>query len=45
MASVLVVDDEVTLLQLYRFVLTNHGHEVVGEAVNGRQAIDLYDSL
>ena len=33
---ILVVDDAVILRQMLRNILTTHGYEVVGEAINGK---------
>lgn len=43
MARVLIVDDAAFMRMMLREILTKAGHEVVGEASNGKEAIDLYD--
>jgi two-component system chemotaxis response regulator CheY len=45
MARVLVVDDSLYVRQVLASVLTDMGHEVVGEAANGREAVARYREL
>jgi len=45
MARVLIVDDAKFMRTLVRDALTKAGHEIVGEAENGNQAIELYKNL
>ena len=45
MAKVLIVDDAKFMRTLVRDALTAAGHEIVGEAENGNQAIQLYKEL
>ena len=45
MARVLVVDDAAFMRKMVSDALTKGGHEVVGEAVNGVEAIDRYREL
>ena len=45
MARVLVVDDAVFMRKLLSDTLAAGGHEVVGEASNGHEAIALYGEL
>jgi two-component system chemotaxis response regulator CheY len=45
MARVLVVDDAAFMRKLVSDVLTKGGHEVVGEAGNGAEAVDRYAEL
>ncbi len=45
MAKVLVVDDAAFMRMIVKDILTKHGHEVVGEAVNGVEALDKYREL
>ncbi|MGN7300528.1 response regulator [Ferdinandcohnia sp. SAFN-114] len=45
MAKVLVVDDAAFMRMQLRDMLTKLGHEVVGEAENGIQAIDTYNKV
>jgi two-component system chemotaxis response regulator CheY len=45
MARVLVVDDAAFMRKLVSDVLTKGGHEVVGEAGNGTEAVDRYAEL
>ena len=44
--TVLIVDDAVFMRQMIRDILLNTGRfEVIGEAANGREAVDLYAEL
>lgn len=45
MASVLVVDDASFMRKRMKDILVNGGHEVVGEAENGKEAIGLFMQL
>lgn len=45
MAKVLVVDDTAFMRKILRDALTGGGHEVVGEAVDGQDAVDRYREL
>src|SRR5918994_4413671 len=45
MARVLVVDDAAYLRKMVTEALTKGGHEVVGEAGNGAEAIDRFQEL
>lgn len=45
MARILIVDDSAIMRKNLVFIFNNNGHEVVGEAVNGKQAITLYQEL
>ena len=42
---VLLADDEAHVRLLIRTVVTSLGYEVVGEAADGRRAIELFDAL
>jgi two-component system, chemotaxis family, chemotaxis protein CheY len=42
MARIMIVDDSMMMRTTLRRILEKSGHEVVGEAVNGQQAIDDY---
>lgn len=42
MAKVLIVDDAAFMRMMVKDILTKNGYEVVGEAVNGIEAIELY---
>lgn len=44
-ARILIVDDAKFMRTLVRDALTSGGHEIVGEAENGNQAIELYNDL
>ncbi len=45
MAKILVVDDAAFMRMMLADILKNSGHEVVGEAVNGNDAIAKYAEL
>jgi two-component system, chemotaxis family, chemotaxis protein CheY len=45
MARVLIVDDAAFMRMMLKDILTKNGLEVVGEAVNGADAIDKYREL
>ncbi|MBC7644442.1 MAG: response regulator [Thermoleophilia bacterium] len=45
MARVLVVDDAMFIRHIISDLLTRHGHEVVGEAANGKEAVERYREL
>ncbi len=45
MASVLIVDDSSFMRNVLRYIIEGGGHTVVGDAVNGEQAVTLYKSL
>ena len=42
MAKILITDDAAFMRMMLRDILTQGGHEVVGEAANGIEACDLY---
>jgi two-component system chemotaxis response regulator CheY len=45
MARVLVVDDAIFMRKMVSDALTKQGHEVIGEASNGAEAITQYQAL
>ena len=45
MAKVLIVDDSRTSRRILRNILTENGHEVVGEAENGQIGYEKYIEL
>jgi two-component system chemotaxis response regulator CheY len=45
MAKILVVDDAVPVRALIKIILANGGHEVIGEASNGSEAVEKYRQL
>jgi two-component system chemotaxis response regulator CheY len=45
MANILIVDDAAFMRMMLRDILIKGGHEVVGEAANGLEAIDQYGKL
>jgi two-component system chemotaxis response regulator CheY len=42
LARILVCDDSMLMRMLIKNALTENGHEVVAEAANGKQAVELY---
>ncbi len=45
MSTVLVVDDAAFMRMMIKNILTEGGFEVVGEAENGSQAVEMYNEL
>jgi len=45
MARVLIADDAAFMRMMIKNILTQNGHEVVGEAENGQQAVDKFTEL
>jgi len=45
MARVLIVDDAAFMRMLLKKILTQAGHQVVGEAANGKEAVQKYQEL
>jgi two-component system chemotaxis response regulator CheY len=45
MARVLVVDDAVFMRKVVSDALTKGGHEIIGEAANGQEAVDQFQAL
>ncbi|MEN3042454.1 MAG: chemotaxis protein CheY [Fervidobacterium sp.] len=45
MAKVLVVDDAAFMRMMLKDILTKAGHEVIGEAANGVEAVEKYKEL
>ena len=45
MARVLVADDAAFMRMMIKNILTQNGHEVVGEAENGAEAVEQYAEL
>jgi two-component system chemotaxis response regulator CheY len=45
MANILIVDDAAFMRMMLKDILVKGGHEVVGEAANGLEAIDQYGKL
>jgi two-component system chemotaxis response regulator CheY len=45
MARVLITDDAAFMRMMIKNILVQHGHEVVGEAANGVEAVSQYTTL
>ena len=45
MARVLIADDASFMRQMIRAIIEPEGHEVIGEATNGIEAVELYKEL
>ena len=45
MAKILIVDDSKTSRKILRSILEENGHEVIGEAINGRESVSKYEEL
>lgn len=45
MAKILIVDDSKTSRKILRNILEENGHEVIGEAVNGKESVSKYMEL
>ncbi len=45
MARILIADDASFMRQMIREIIEPEGHEVVGEATNGIEAVELYQEL
>ncbi|NLL73828.1 MAG: response regulator [Clostridiales bacterium] len=45
MAKILIVDDSKTSRKILRNILEENGHEVVGEAVNGKDGLEKYQEI
>ena len=45
MASILLVEDEFSLVRLYELVLTTFGHKILAVANNGEEAVQTYKNL
>ena len=45
MAKIPITDDAAFMRMMVKDILTKGGHEVVGEAENGKQAVDKYKEL
>jgi len=45
MARILIVDDSTVMRKNLNSIFTSNGHEVIGEAADGKQAVLLYSEL
>ncbi|MBX5437187.1 MAG: response regulator [Alicyclobacillaceae bacterium] len=44
-AKIMIVDDAAFMRMMLKNILAEDGHEIVGEAMNGKQAVELYGQL
>jgi two-component system chemotaxis response regulator CheY len=45
MANILIVDDSIFMRKMLSDILVKEGHQIVGEAENAREAIELYKKI
>ncbi|MCW8926880.1 MAG: response regulator [Xanthomonadales bacterium] len=45
MAKILIVDDVLIMRNILRVMLENVGHEIIGNAENGQQAVEMFEQL
>jgi two-component system chemotaxis response regulator CheY len=45
MATLMLVDDEPSIIEVYRNILEIRDHEILGEAHDGDEAVQIYDAL
>jgi Response regulator receiver domain. len=45
MANILIVDDSITSRKILKNILRDNGHEIIGEAINGEDAVNKYKEL
>ena len=45
MKRVLIVDDSRTSRRILKDILDRAGYDIVGEAINGKEAVDMYEKL
>ena len=45
MAKILIVDDSITSRKILKNILVENGHEVIGEAINGKDAVSKFKEL
>ena len=45
MANILIVDDSIFMRKMLSDILIKEGHQIVGEAENAREAIELYKKI
>jgi two-component system chemotaxis response regulator CheY len=45
LASILLVDDELSILKLYEMLFTSNGLSIAGMAKNGKEAVEMYKSF
>jgi two-component system chemotaxis response regulator CheY len=45
MANILIVDDSKFMRKMLSDILTEKGHQIIGEAENAREAVELYQRL
>lgn len=44
MARIMIVDDSIIMRKNLEFILKEAGHEVVAQAINGKQAVSFYEA-
>ena len=45
MATILIVEDDKSTQRLYKMILETSGHQVIGTAYNGEEAVKLYRTI
>lgn len=45
MAKILIVDDALIMRNILRVMLEKAGHEIVGNATNGKEAMEIYKAI
>lgn len=45
MSKILVVDDSSFMRKMLKGILTQAGHEIIGEAGNGEEGVEMYEEL
>ncbi|TFG23087.1 MAG: response regulator [Promethearchaeota archaeon] len=45
MATIFIIEDDISLQKLYDMILSTSGHQVVGLANNGEEGVKLYESF
>lgn len=45
MAKILIIDDSAFMRMMLKDILGNNGHEIAGEAENGKEAVEKYSQL
>jgi two-component system chemotaxis response regulator CheY len=45
MAKILIVDDSLVMRKNLEYIIKGAGHEIAGQAINGKQAVAMYSEL